>query len=60
MLVLLDGSTIVVGSVSFVTLDEPITVYNFEVEDYHTYFVGMGGWLVYNVCVPGQKPRSYR
>ena len=50
MLVLLDGSTVAIDSVSFAALDETITVYNFEVEDYHTYFVGDIGFLVHNVC----------
>ncbi|NLL74104.1 MAG: ParB N-terminal domain-containing protein, partial [Clostridiales bacterium] len=29
-------------------LEEPLTVYNFEVEDYHSYFVGEFGVLVHN------------
>ena len=29
--------------------DEPATVYNFQVEDYHTYYVGKG-ILVHNTC----------
>jgi len=32
-------------------LDEPITVYNFQVEDYHTYFVTESGILVHNDCI---------
>ena len=28
----------------------PVTVYNFAVEDYHTYFVGENGVLVHNKC----------
>ena len=32
-------------------LEAPIKVYNFEVEDFHTYFVGDGdGVLVHNSC----------
>lgn len=31
-------------------LAEPIQVYNFEVEDFHTYFVGAGCVLVHNAC----------
>ena len=31
------------------TLKTPVKVYNFEVEDYHTYFVG-SGILVHNMC----------
>ena len=29
---------------------EPVKVYNFEVEDFHTYFVGTGCILVHNMC----------
>ena len=31
-------------------LENPVTVYNFAVEDYHTYFVGENGILVHNTC----------
>ena len=31
-------------------LVNPVTVYNFAVEDYHTYFVGENGALVHNKC----------
>jgi hypothetical protein len=31
-------------------LEEPVTVYNFQVEDYHTYYVTDAGILVHNVC----------
>ena len=31
-------------------LDEPVTVYNFVVDDYHTYFVGENDVLVHNMC----------
>jgi len=33
-----------------VPLDEPIKVYNFEVEDFHTYYVSEQKVLVHNVC----------
>ena len=29
---------------------EPVKAYNFEVEDFHTYFVGTGCILVHNMC----------
>lgn len=32
------------------TLETPVKVYNFEVEDYHTYFVGKNCILVHNTC----------
>ena len=31
-------------------LSEPVSVYNFEVEDWHTYFVGTSNILVHNKC----------
>jgi len=39
-----------IESVAHEPLAEPVKVYNFEVEDYHTYFVGHDGWLVHNLC----------
>lgn len=44
------------GTVEDITnegLEEPVTVYNFEVKDFHTYFVGDSGVLVHNTC--GEK-----
>ena len=31
-------------------LDDPVIVYNFEAEDYHTYYVGEHTILVHNSC----------
>jgi hypothetical protein len=31
-------------------LESPILVYNFQVEDYHTYYVTDSGVLVHNLC----------
>ena len=45
---LYDGSTGVVKSVEIETLENPVNVYNFEVEDWHTYYVGEEGALVHN------------
>ncbi len=36
-------------------LTEPVKVYNFEVKDYHTYFVGEQGVLVHNSCKGSKK-----
>ncbi|WP_294100003.1 polymorphic toxin-type HINT domain-containing protein [uncultured Ruminococcus sp.] len=30
--------------------ESPVKVYNFEVEDFHTYFVGENGIFVHNWC----------
>ena len=43
-----DWNTAVVKSVGLLELDEPVEVFNFEVEDCHTYFVGNLDLLVHN------------
>lgn len=56
---LADGTKATVEDVSSETLDEAIAVYNFEVEDFHTYFVGHSGVWVHNACEqPGERPSS--
>ena len=54
ILVLVNGEYVVVEKVQHEILEAPITVYNFQVEDYHTYFVSDAGVLVHNTC------RNYR
>ncbi len=49
-LVLVNGEFAVVEKVQHEILEHPITVYNFEVEDFHTYYVGNIGILVHNMC----------
>ena len=39
-------------------LSEPVTVYNFAVEDYHTYFVGENDVLVHNMCATSNHSES--
>ena len=36
-------------------LKTTVSVYNFEVEDFHTYYVGIQGILVHNMCQPQNK-----
>ena len=43
-----DWNTATVKSVNLLELDEPVEVFNFEVEDCHTYFVGELSILVHN------------
>ena len=50
--------TATVQSVNLLALDEPIEVFNFEVEDCHTYFVGGLGVLVHNACPKGDYYRG--
>ena len=50
MLVLSNGELVTVEWVQHEILESPIKVYNFEVEDFHTYFVGENGVFVHNGC----------
>lgn len=50
VLILINGELVTVEWVQHEILESPIKVYNFEVEDFHTYFVGECGALVHNKC----------
>lgn len=50
VLVLSNGELVTVEFVQHEILESPIKVYNFEVEEFHTYFVGECGVLVHNDC----------
>ena len=50
ILVLSNGELVTVEWVQHEILESPIKVYNFEVEDFHTYFVGENGIFVHNGC----------
>lgn len=50
VLVLQDGGYIIVEKTQHEILETPVTVYNFEVEDFHTYYVSKCGVLVHNMC----------
>jgi len=47
---LLNGEYVVVEQVQHELLENPETTYNFEVEDFHTYYVGEESVLVHNSC----------
>ena len=49
-LVCLDGGKETITGIRVEWLEEAVEVYNFEVADYHTYFVGDGDVLVHNTC----------
>lgn len=49
-LVLVNGKHVVIENVQHEILETPVTVYNFEVQDLHTYFVGQVSILVHNTC----------
>ena len=59
ILVLVNGEYVVVEKVQHELLEAPIKVYNFQVEDYHTYYVGVGV-LVHNSCNHNSKWDSER
>ena len=50
VLVLQNGEYVVVEKIQHEILENSVTVYNFEVEDFHTYYVGDSSLLVHNVC----------
>ena len=50
ILVLVNGEYVVVEKVQHEILESPVTVYNFQVADYHTYYVASSGVLVHNSC----------
>jgi len=59
ILVLVNGEYVVVEKVQHEILEDPITVYNFQVEDYHTYYVA-NGVLVHNSCNHGRAWNNER
>ena len=55
-LVSVNGEDLSVDDCYIEECDFPTTVYNFQVEDYHTYFVGENGVWVHNKnCTPSEK-----
>ena len=53
ILTLADGTTAPITDTYGEQLDEPVIVYNFEVQDFHTYYVTDTGVLVHNAdCMP--------
>jgi len=50
ILVLVNGEYVVVEKIQHKILESPVKVYNFHVEDYHTYYVTDYGVLVHNTC----------
>ena len=49
-----DGSNLIIDHVETVKLDKPVTVYNFTVADFHTYYVtDLGIWVHNTNCFSG-------
>src|SRR5690606_22040562 len=60
LLVLYDGRQVAVKKVVLEHLSTPVKVYNFEVEDSHTYYVGNSSILVHNKgCGLNKLTNSY-
>lgn len=56
---LLNGEYVIIEQVQHEILEAPVTVYNFEVEDYHTYYVSGSAILVHNAnCGKQATPKS--
>ena len=54
ILVMLNGEKVVLELVQHEILETPVKTYNFEVADFHTYYVGTYNVLVHNKCVFGE------
>lgn len=59
ILYLQEGKYVCINCVVQKKLTKPVTVYNFEVEDWHTYFVGINKILVHNKCSLTKVKDSY-
>ncbi len=53
-----DGGYLEITAIEQKTLDEPITVYNFTVDDNHSYYVGENELLAHNVSCESLNGRS--
>lgn len=53
-----EGNTLLVEDVKTEKLDEPVKVYNFKVDEFHTYYVGNWSVLVHNADCAPRRPRS--
>ena len=56
ILVMLNGEYVVVEQVQHELLESPVAIYNFEVEGFHTYYVGDTEVLAHNKCGDSYKP----
>ncbi len=54
-----NGNVLLVENFDVELTDEPTTVYNFQVEDFHTYFVGECGVWVHNANYKNSNRKKY-
>ena len=57
-LLLSTGECGIIERIELERVSEPETTYNFEVADFHTYYVGENGLLVHNKCVEPIGPEN--
>lgn len=50
VLLLQNGNYTIIERIQYRSLETPIKVFNFEVADFHTYYVGKSAVLVHNTC----------
>ena len=55
-----DGSCAIIEEIQVEKLFEPETTYNFEVADFHTYYVSESNVLVHNACVARERRKAVR
>lgn len=58
VLVLQNGNYVIIEEVQHEILESPVKVYNFEVEDFHTYYVGENSVLTHNKCKNSKKAKK--
>ena len=56
---MLNGEYVVIEQVQHELLESPEITYNFEVEEYHTYYVGEQSLLVHNRCGDDLLPDDF-
>ena len=56
---LLNGEYVIIEQIQHEILEDPVFVYNFEVEEYHTYYVGEQSVFVHNRCNGNWSKGSY-
>ena len=56
---MLNGEYVVVEQVQHELLESPETTYNFEVEGFHTYYVGDDSILVHNMCAKQKNQKIF-
>ena len=54
-LLLSSGKRVIIEEIQVEQLEKPETTYNFEVADFHTYYVSASKVLVHNMCAKGKE-----